>query len=124
MEPHVTGAEALSTPNTTAEPVQTIEFLADGNALVERSGGKQDLMMACDVPEFLLAEQRRPQTTLFAPFAFADKVHIDSDRDLIAVVTGFAWKDQQGVSVEVSYIHNGDAKVAWLEPWRLVAVAS
>ena len=57
--------------------------------------------------------------TFDAPFTFGQRVYLDDDRELIAIVTGLMWRDCDGVSVEVSYLHNGDAKSAWMHPWRL-----
>lgn len=53
------------------------------------------------------------------PYGFGTRVHIDADRDLVGVVTGFRWLDGEGIAIEVSWIHQGDAKVYWLQPWRL-----
>lgn len=54
------------------------------------------------------------------PFEFGQRVTID-DTDLAGRVTAFCWRDTDGHTVEVSWIHNGDAKSAWLPAWRIKA---
>lgn len=54
------------------------------------------------------------------------KVHLGDDTSLVAVVTAYSFRPTSdgGVNclVEVSYAHNGEAKVAWIEPRRLSKV--
>ena len=65
----------------------------------------------------------KSEVTLFAPyFNFGQRVHIDSDRDLVGVVTAFCWRDSDSHSVEVSWIHNGVSHNAWFHPSRLKAI--
>ena len=52
-------------------------------------------------------------------FSFGQRVCVDQDRDLVGFVTGFLWKDSDGHSVEVSWMHNGAAHTGWFQPWRL-----
>lgn len=56
------------------------------------------------------------------PLNFNDSVTIDDDRSLIGKVTAFQFRSGGYVSVEVSYVHNGDSKGAWIEDWRLTKV--
>jgi hypothetical protein len=51
-------------------------------------------------------------------YEFGDFVHIDGD-DLVGRVTGFCWQANEGHTVQVSWLHSGDAKVAWIQDWRL-----
>jgi hypothetical protein len=55
-------------------------------------------------------------------YAFGERVHIDGDRDLVAVVTGFCWR-KQAHEVEVSWFCNGDLKTVWVADWRLSRVS-
>ena len=52
-----------------------------------------------------------------------DHVLIDNDSSLVGIVTALTLRSVGGDSVmtvvEVSYIHNGDAKMVFVEPWRL-----
>lgn len=54
------------------------------------------------------------------------KVHLDDDASLVATVTAFSFRPSSdggtNCLVEVSYAHNGEAKVAWIEPRRLSKV--
>ena len=59
------------------------------------------------------------------------KVMIDGDRSLVGVVTSYQFRpvvvgktiDGAYVVIEVSYLHNGEAKTAWIERDRLQVVA-
>lgn len=53
---------------------------------------------------------------------FNDRVSIDGDLSLIGCVTSFQFRASGYISVEVSYVHNGDSKAAWIEDWRLTKV--
>lgn len=53
-------------------------------------------------------------------FAFGDRVIIDDDDSLVVRVSAFQYRNEKSI-VEVGYVHNGDAKVAWIEEWRLSA---
>ena len=49
----------MSTDPETAMPsISVIDFLDDGNAVVRRADGSEAMMMAVDLPELLLREQR------------------------------------------------------------------
>lgn len=54
---------------------------------------------------------------------FWDKVIIDEDPSLVGMITAVQFRPTPtgGVThvLEVSYVHNGDVKVAWIEPHRL-----
>lgn len=58
-------------------------------------------------------------TKLESPFAFQQEVIIDGDASIRGVVTGMQFRMTREPLVEVSYFHNGDAKAAWVEVWRL-----
>jgi hypothetical protein len=59
------------------------------------------------------------------------KVMIDGDRSLVGVVTSYQFRpvvvgktiDGAYVVIEVSYLHNGEAKTDWIERDRLQVVA-
>lgn len=51
-------------------------------------------------------------------FQFRDTVIIDDDNSLTGVITR-VMSAPGNRSYEVSYIHNGDAKAAWIEEFRL-----
>jgi hypothetical protein len=52
-------------------------------------------------------------------FAFGDRVIIDNDKSLVAVVTAFSFRLHGYAQIEVAWVHNGDTKSAWIEAWRL-----
>jgi hypothetical protein len=58
-------------------------------------------------------------TVFCTSLAFRDHVHIDNDRDLVGVVTGFCFTSDDGHTVEVAWFHNGISYSAWFSPWRL-----
>ncbi len=58
-----------------------------------------------------------------SPFEIGDKVYIDDDRDLVAWVNGVMWHYSDGHSIEVSWMHNGDSKMCWLNFNRLTRVS-
>jgi len=60
-----------------------------------------------------------PRSVFHSAFAYGDRVHIDTDKDLIGVVTAFLWRDGEGHTVEVCWFHNGADHSAWFQPWRL-----
>jgi hypothetical protein len=53
--------------------------------------------------------------------ALQQRVFVDGDRSLTAVVTGLLWRTERA-EVEISWVHNGDIKSAWVAPWRLKPV--
>jgi len=57
------------------------------------------------------------QVRFLSEFALGDRVYIDKDGSLIGVVTAVQFRTTVS-TVEVSYIHNGDAKTVWVEAWR------
>lgn len=52
-------------------------------------------------------------------FGPRDRVTIDKDDSLVGSVTGVLFKDDGSIQVEVSYVHAGDMKSAWVAPFRL-----
>lgn len=62
-------------------------------------------------------------SSLHSDLCFWEKVVIDGDRSLVGTVTALQFRptytDSVTLLVEVAYVHNGDAKVAWIEPKRL-----
>jgi hypothetical protein len=51
-------------------------------------------------------------------FKFGDRVIVDDDHSLVAVVTAILWKTTS-CSVEVAWVHSGDLKSAYIDEWRL-----
>jgi hypothetical protein len=53
-------------------------------------------------------------------------VMIDGDRSLIGVVTSFQFRPGtrggMNAMVEVSFVHNGDSRAAWIEETRLTRI--
>ena len=54
-------------------------------------------------------------------FALLDRVIVDGDPSLVATITGFAFYDRPA-EVQISYVHNGDIKSAWIIESRLSKV--
>lgn len=59
-----------------------------------------------------------PRMTLHSQWVFGDRVEIDGT-DVIGVVTAICWRSQDGMTIEVSWMHNGTAQTAWIQPYRL-----
>jgi len=57
--------------------------------------------------------------TIFeSEFNMFDKVMIDGDPSIKATVIGFAFYDGRA-DVQISYVHSGDIKTAWINELRL-----
>ena len=65
------------------------------------------------------AKAKMPQAVFKSPFDLGDKVIIDGHADLITIVTAVAWRDTNGCSIEVSWVHNGSLHNEWMHPRRL-----
>lgn len=57
-------------------------------------------------------------TTVELTFDLKTKVHIDGDKDIIGVITGYLLR-VQGPQYEVSWFHNGAQHTAWIDEFRL-----
>lgn len=57
--------------------------------------------------------------TFTCKFKITQRVHIDSDNSITGIITCVEWRLPELVRYEVSWIHNGDAKSAMFEEWRL-----
>lgn len=56
-------------------------------------------------------------------FDYGDRCYIDHDESVVGVVTSFQFRmSRVEAVVELSWMHNGDAKSGWFEEWRLVKV--
>jgi hypothetical protein len=59
-------------------------------------------------------------------FRAKDRVMIDADRSLVGTVTAFSFRPgtRGGINalVEVSFVHNGESRTAWIEETRLTRV--
>ncbi len=56
--------------------------------------------------------------TFYSVFKYGDRVLIDKDQALVATVTGFNFR-HTGLSIAVSWMHNGEVKDASIEDFRL-----
>lgn len=54
-------------------------------------------------------------------FSLLDRVTIDNDPSLVAIITGYAFYGSRA-EVQISYVHNGDIKSAWVTEDRLTLV--
>jgi hypothetical protein len=66
--------------------------------------------------------RRDPRSSYTSHFALMDQVHIDGDTSLRGYVTALCWRSEDGPTIEVSWMHNGQAHSAWFQPSRLVLV--
>jgi hypothetical protein len=60
-----------------------------------------------------------PRAIFRSRYGFKDRVVIDGDASLVGYVTAMLWRDPDGGAIEVSWIHNGTAQSAWIQPYRL-----
>ena len=58
-------------------------------------------------------------STFTNPYKLRDRVCIDKDASLIGVITGLIWEVDKEPATQVSFMHNGDSKVVWIQEWRL-----
>lgn len=56
--------------------------------------------------------------TFEAAFAFGDRVCIDGDAGISAVVVGFCFYER-GHNIQVAWFNNGKAESSWVEHYRL-----
>jgi hypothetical protein len=72
------------------------------------------------------AQGQKMSSGFHSPFCAGEFVSIDFDTSLVGVVTAFAFRAVQDDvylhTVEVSYVHNGECKTAWIEATRLTRV--
>lgn len=59
-----------------------------------------------------------------SPFSIGEQVIIDGDPSLVGVVCAVMFRPTDNLELEIGYVHNGDAKKAWIESSRLKAKAS
>lgn len=59
---------------------------------------------------------------LESPFEFGERVIIDGDPSLVARVVQMAFRSEIA-ECEISYVHSGEIKKAWVENWRLSPAA-
>jgi hypothetical protein len=62
-----------------------------------------------------------PVVTFESEFNLLDRVTIDGDSSLVAIITGFAFYGSRA-EVQISYVHSGDIKSVWLIESRLAKV--
>jgi hypothetical protein len=58
-------------------------------------------------------------TAFTSRFAIGDRVYIDGDKDLVAVVVGHWFSDGGTEKVSVSWVSNAELKEEWVAHWRL-----
>lgn len=51
----------------------------------------------------------------------APPVFVDHDQSMCFTVTAFTFRQSSGPSIELSWVHNGDIKSAWVEEFRLTS---
>ncbi len=51
-------------------------------------------------------------------FNIGDKVRVDNG-DVIGIVTGYTWRNQEFISCEVAWFNNGIHYEVWFAEWRL-----
>lgn len=61
--------------------------------------------------------------TFQSPFQLGDKVIVDGDPSLIAKVIQVAFRSDIA-DCEISWVHQGDIKRAWVDNWRLTPASS
>ena len=52
-------------------------------------------------------------------WAFRDRVYIDGDRSIVAVITEFSFTEASMPTARAVWFSNGDSKEGWFEEWRL-----
>ena len=56
-----------------------------------------------------------------ARFSPGDSVRLkDGDSSLTATITRICWGGAGFLQYEISWIHNGDIKSAWVDDWRVI----
>ena len=48
-----------------------------------------------------------------------DHVNADGHKDLVMVVTALTWRDDEGPTIELSWIYDGQSCSAWFHPRRV-----
>jgi hypothetical protein len=67
-----------------------------------------------------MSQTRQPLTS---PFVFGDRVNVDEDESILAVVTALQFRPGHHYPiVEISWLHNGAIMTSWLDAWRLTLV--
>lgn len=59
--------------------------------------------------------------TLTSVYNFGDRVHIDGDRSIAAIVVGLRFHAHDYLC-EVSWWRDGSLELAWVDQWRLESV--
>lgn len=54
------------------------------------------------------------------PFSIEDRVHIDGDKSITAVVIGVLFR-RQGFQLEVAWFNGGSHRTAWIDLFRLTS---
>ncbi len=64
---------------------------------------------------------KKPPRSRFLPlWACRDKVYIDEDMLIVAVVTGMMFGEGGFEQLKLEWFANGDAKSAWIDSWRVL----
>lgn len=64
-----------------------------------------------------MSSSARPQSAI----AIADRVHIDGDESVVAVVTALLFRTDR-CEVEISWMNQGVMQVCWVPSWRVKRV--
>jgi hypothetical protein len=98
----------------------TQEWLGDDHQLFQ-----QPRPAVHAVPELQVRVGHQDELSLMVVFrselALFDRVIIDSEPSIKATVIGFAFYGHQA-DVQISYVHSGDIKTAWIVEKRLTRV--
>lgn len=58
------------------------------------------------------------RATFTSEFKLGDRVLIDGDASIVAVVTAYAWRGERA-ELEICWFHNGGQQSLWIGEWRL-----
>jgi hypothetical protein len=86
---------------------------------VDKGGRNSFPSQISDRPATPAAQLRVQQPTLKSKWAIGDRVQIDGCDSVVGTVTGFCFRLTRDPTIEISYFHNGDAKSAWVEEFRI-----
>jgi hypothetical protein len=75
-----------------------------------------------ELQEWIDHQDELPLMVIYkSEFALYDRVIIDGESSIVATVTGFAFYGSHA-DVQISYVHSGDIKTAWIVEKRLTRV--
>jgi len=60
----------------------------------------------------------KPHFTYTSDYEIGDRVHVDGDSSISAVVTAVLWRTENP-QLEITWWHNGAQQSCWVADWRL-----